>query len=105
MASRTSCPEGVAGLGSSITPTPAPAQAGGKLPPGLAFDKPAEALGEIGNPAPDGTMWVRPDIPVVRAGIRGQDVPLGHHRHAPALDLYPQRVPVKEALELYQGIA
>ena len=23
----------------------------------------------------------------------------------PALDLYPQRVPVKEALELYQGIA
>ena len=48
-------------------------------------------------------MWVRPEIPVVRAGIRGQDVPLGHHRHAPALDLHPQGVPVKEALELYQG--
>ena len=90
----------------SVLPQPRPRpRREGSFPPGLAFDKPAEALGEIGNPAPDGTMWVRPDIPVVRAGIRGQDVPLGHHRHAPALDLYPQRVPVKEALEPTRGIA
>ena len=47
-------------------------------------------------------MWVRPEIPVVWAGIRGQTY-LWPSSARSRPDLYPQRVPVKEALELYQG--
>ena len=53
------------GVGLWYYPSPGPRPEEGSFPSGLAFDKPAEALGEIGNPTPDGTMWVRPEIPVV----------------------------------------
>ena len=93
-------------MGSSITPTPAPRpRREGRFPPGLALDQAAEALGEVGDSAADGAMWVRPEIPSSGLVFEVRTYLLAIIGIAPALDLYPQRVPVKEALELYQGIA
>ena len=57
---------------------------------------------KVGHTAPYRAVDIGLEVPVLGRRVRREDIPLGSMGTLP-LDLYPERVPIKEALELYMA--